>query len=267
MNIITWWMILPPRRGRWFLSTGRAEMGVISEQDLDGLIAEIGVGLKPGTVRAQTRTEIGTLIAVAKRGDPRRVTRDGDREGFEPVFKHAVALLKAIESDPHQRVKFALCHFLDGMEPRVPSRSGEFFRTLWHVADFARKEMRNTLRDDSVYRPRNWEEHLIGILMRVDFEKYFKPVGHSIQGPFPRFVKWIFEKAGPDEKGNPRTVSDAAIKNAVEMCSLFSESDQIPETVKRRAQQRLQTAEKQEPRARVVPEDDQALPEGPFDLR
>ena len=96
-------------------------MGVISEKDLDGLIAEIGVGLKPGTVRAQTRTEIGTLIAVAKRGDPRRVTRESAREGFEPVFKHAVALLKAIESDPHQRVKFALCHFLDGMEPRVPS--------------------------------------------------------------------------------------------------------------------------------------------------
>ena len=121
MNIITWWMISPPRRGKWFLSTGRAEMAVISEEDLDGLIAEIGVGLKPGTVRAQTRTEIGTLIAVAKRGDPRRVTRVGAREGFEPVFKHAVALLKAIESDPHQRVKFALCHFLDGMEPRVPS--------------------------------------------------------------------------------------------------------------------------------------------------
>ena len=39
-------------------------MGVISEQDLDGLIAEIGVGLKPGTVRAQTCTEIGALIAV-----------------------------------------------------------------------------------------------------------------------------------------------------------------------------------------------------------
>jgi hypothetical protein len=86
MNIITRWMISPPRRGKWFLSTGRAEMAVISEQDLDGLIAEIGVGLKPGTVRAQTRTEIGTLIAVAKRGDPRRVTRDGAREGFEPVF-------------------------------------------------------------------------------------------------------------------------------------------------------------------------------------
>jgi hypothetical protein len=242
-NIITRWMKTATRQ---MVSTGRAEMAVISEQDLDGLIAAIGVELKPGTVRTQIRTEIGTLIAVAKRGDPRRVRRNGAREGFEPVFKHAVALLKAIESDPHQRVKFALCHFLDGMEPRVPSPSGEFFRTLWRVADFARGEMGNALRHDSVYRPRNWEEHLIGILMRVDFEKYFKPVGHSIQGPFPRFVKWIFEKAGPDEKGNPRTVSDAAIKNALEVCSLFSESDQIPETVKRRAQQRLQTADKQE---------------------
>jgi hypothetical protein len=221
-------------------------LAVTSEQDLDGLIAAIGVELKPGTVHTQARTQIGTLIAVAKRGDPRRVRRNGAREGFEPVLKHAVALLKAIESDPHQRVKFALCHFLDGMEPRVPSPSGEFFRTLWRVADFARGEMGNALRHDSVYRPRNWEEHLIGILIRVDFEKYFKPVGHSIQGPFPRFVKWILEKAGPDEKGNARTVSDAAIKNAVEVCSLFGESDQIPETVKRRAQQRLQTADKQE---------------------
>lgn len=238
----------PPRRGKWFLSTGRAEMAVISEQDLDGLIAEIGVELKPGTVRAQIRTEIGTLIAVTRRGDPRRGRRGSAREGFEPVFKHAVALLKAIESDPHQRVKFALYHFLDGMEPRVPSPSEEFFRTLSRVADFARKEMRNTLRHNGVYRPRNWEEHLIGILMRVDFETYFEPVGHSIQGAFPRFVKWIFEKAGPDKKGNPRTVSYAAIKNAVEMCSLFSEGDEIPETVKRRAQQRLQTADKQEPR-------------------
>ena len=35
MNIITRWMISPPRRGKWLLSTGRAEMGVISEQDLE----------------------------------------------------------------------------------------------------------------------------------------------------------------------------------------------------------------------------------------
>jgi hypothetical protein len=71
-NIITRWMKI----ATWqMVSTRRAEMAVISEQDLDGLIAAIGVELKPGTVRTQIRTEIGTLIAIAKRGDPRRVKK------------------------------------------------------------------------------------------------------------------------------------------------------------------------------------------------
>jgi hypothetical protein len=223
-------------------------MAIISEKELDELIAEIGAELKPGTVRAQARNEIGVLIAVVNRGDPRRAKRDGGREVFKPMFKHAAALLDAIEGDTQQRVKFALYHFLDGMEPRYPSKSEEFLRTLRGVADFAREEMHNPLRHHSVYRPVSWQEHLIGVLMRVDFEKYFEPVGRSVEGPFPRFVKWIFDKSGLDKNGRPRTVSGAAIKNAVEVGTLFREGEKIPESVKKRAQQRLQKADKDEPR-------------------
>jgi hypothetical protein len=223
-------------------------MAILSEKELDALIAEIGAELKPGTVRAQARNEIGVLVAVVNRGDPRRERRDRGRENFEPVFNHAAALLDAIEGDPQQRVKFALYHFLDGIEPRHPSPSEEFFRTLRRVVVFAREEMRNPLRNHSVYRVVSWQEHLIGVLMRVDFEKNFEPVGRSVEGPFPRFVKWIFNKSGLDENGKPRTVSGAAIKNAVEIGTLFREGEKIPETVKKCAQQRLQKADKDEPR-------------------
>jgi len=164
------------------------------------------------------------------------------------VFKHAAALVDAIEGDSQQQVKFALYHFLDGMEPRHPSLSEEFFRTLWRVADFAREEMRNPLRHHSLYRPVSWQEHLIGVLMRVEFEKYFEPVGRSVEGPFPRFVKWIFDKSGPDENRKPRTVSGAAIKNAVEIGTLFREGEKIPESLKKRVRKRLQKADKDEPR-------------------
>jgi hypothetical protein len=43
-------------------------------------------------------------------------------------------------------------------------------------------------------------------------------------------------------------VSGAAIKNAVEIGTSFREGEKIPETVKKRAQQRLRKADEDEPR-------------------
>jgi len=64
MNIITQWIIChrDVASGFWFPSTGALKWCDLGT-DLDGLIAEIGVGLKPARC-AQTRTEIGALIAV-----------------------------------------------------------------------------------------------------------------------------------------------------------------------------------------------------------